>query len=173
MTVSMIRKNQITPPEILPVVGSMEQATAACGMPVSMLKRAKRDGCPAFKPSNRIHLGELLRWFFAQTTQDMGDEQPPDGLATWRDALNRAQTKREEIRLAKDKGQVVEFDEARRQASEAAASYFAELDRMCRELPPILKGLDEIGVFKKLEQRREEIREQLNRAFDAVGEQSK
>ena len=135
----------------------------------SLLKKAKKAGCPGFEAGGRVRLGEVLRWWFKQTAIESGDEQPPDGLATWRDALNRAQTKREEIRLAKDKGQVVEFDEARRQAAEAAALYFAELDRMCRELPPILKGLDEVGVFKKLEQRREEIREQLNRAFEAVG----
>jgi len=159
--------------DLLPVVSSMEQATACCGMTGAMLRKAKKAGCPAFEPANRIRLSVLLKWFFAQAIEESGDEAPPDGLATWRDALNRAQTKREEIRLAKDKGQVVEFDEARRQASEAAALYFAELDRMCRELPPILKGLDEIGVFKKLEQRREEIRETLNRAFDAVGEQTK
>ena len=138
-----------------------------------MIKHAKRKGCKAFLSGGRIDSGILIPFLFKEMTVESGDEQPPDGLATWRDALNRAQTKREEIRLAKDKGQVVEFDEARRQASEAAALYFAELDRMCRELPPILKGLDEIHVFKKLEQRREEIREQLNRAFDAVGEQTK
>ena len=149
----------------------MEQATACCGMPVYMLKKAKKSGCPGFESGGRIRLGEVLKWWFENCTAESGDEAPPDGLATWRDALNRAQTKREEIRLAKDRGQVVEFDEARRQASEAAAHYFSELDRMCRELPPVLKGLDEISIFKKLEQRREEIRETLNRAFDAVGKQ--
>jgi hypothetical protein len=113
-----------------------------------------------------------LRWWFAQAIEESGEDMPPDGLSSWRDALNRAQTKREEIRLAKDRGQVVEFDEAKRQAAEAAAVYFAELDRMCRELPPVLKGLDEIGVFNKLEARREEIRETLNRAFEAVGSQA-
>jgi hypothetical protein len=167
----MTRKKQIAHiSDLLPVLSSMAQATACCGISASEMKLAKAAGCPAFEPANRIRLSVLLKWHFANSSKQ-DDEQPPDGLATWRDALNRAQTKREEIRLAKDKGQVVEFDEARRQASEAAALYFAELDRMCRELPPIVKGLDEIGVFKKLEQRREEIRETLNRAFDAVGKQ--
>jgi phage terminase Nu1 subunit (DNA packaging protein) len=133
-----------------------------------MLRKAKAAGCPAFDSAGRIKLGVLLRWFFSQSA-DTEAEQPPDGLATWRDALNRVQTKREEIRLAKDRGQVVEFDEARRQASEAAALYFAELDRMCRELPPVLKGLGEVAIFEKLESRREEIRAQLNAAFAAVG----
>lgn len=138
-----------------------------------MLKLAKREGCEAFLTGGRIDSAILIPYLFANLTKDSGDEQPPDGLATWRDALNRAQTKREEIRLAKDKGQVVDVEEAQRLAAEAASLFFAELDRMCRELPPILKGLDEIGVFQKLEQRREEIREGLTRAFDAVGEQTK
>jgi hypothetical protein len=74
---------------------------------------------------------------------------------------------------AKAAGDMVSFQECRRQASEAAATYFAEWERGCRELPPILKGMDEISIFKKLTQRLEEIRETLNRAFDAVGEKTK
>lgn len=74
---------------------------------------------------------------------------------------------------AKAAGDMVSFQECRRQASEAAALYFDLWDSACRELSPILKGLDEISIYKKLCQRREEIRETLNRAFDAVGEQTK
>ena len=94
-------------------------------------------------------------------------------IAVERLAILRETKAKMEMENAQRRGETVAYGEARRQASEAAALYFAELDRMCRELPPIIKGLDEIGVFRKLEQRREEIRETLNRAFDAVGEQSK
>lgn len=152
----------------MPTSPTMAAAHAATGMPLSVIRKAKAAGCPAFDSAGRIKLGVLSRWFWSQSTETEAD-QPPDGLATWRDALNRVQTKREEIRLEKDRGQVVDFDEARRQASEAAALYFAELDRLVMECPPVLKGCDEVTIHKKLSERREEIRTQLNSAFDAIG----
>ncbi len=44
---------------------SMQQCASAMKIPLNVLKKAKRDGCPAFK-SNRVFVGEFLEWFFAQ-----------------------------------------------------------------------------------------------------------
>ena len=171
MTSLMSLKNQSAQDKsvgLMDVAESMPQASASWGIPLAILKSAKKSGCPAFLSGNRIRLATFIRWYFENLAPTNGEE-PPEGMANWREALNRVQTKREEIRLAKDRGEVVDFNEARRQASEAAALYFAALERVCREMPPALKGLDEISILKKLEARVEEVRNELNKAFEEVG----
>jgi hypothetical protein len=49
--------------ETLPVYDSLEQCAGATGIPIGVLKSAKRKGSTAFR-SNRVHLEALLRFLF-------------------------------------------------------------------------------------------------------------
>lgn len=52
-------------PDNLPTYDSLGHCAAATGIPLGKLKRAKRQGCPAFH-SGRVSLAPLLRHLFAQ-----------------------------------------------------------------------------------------------------------
>ena len=70
---------------------------------------------------------------------------------------------------AKAAGEMVSFQDCRRQAAEAAQKYFDCLDAQAQELPPMLAGLDPVAIHKKLCERREQIRTELNEYFDKIG----
>lgn len=135
-------------------------------MPVSLMKALKEDGCQAFDAANRVKLGVLMRFFFDQYWDEK--EKPPDGLATWREALNRVQTHRQEILLAKDKGTVLDLPEAERRAAEGEAYYFSELDRMIREMPTALCGLSANQIHAKILQFVTELKARSREKFQAV-----
>ena len=44
------------------VVESLKAAAARTGETLATIKAAKAEGCPAFKPGNRIHIAELVAW---------------------------------------------------------------------------------------------------------------
>ena len=69
----------------------------------------------------------------------------------------------------KDRGELVSFQECRSQAGEAAYAFFDALDLMTMEMPPVLVGLDHIAIHRKLCERREKIRNDLNEKFDRIG----
>src|ERR1041384_5955847 len=91
--------------EAMPMANSMLQVKAWTAMPVELIKSLKQEGCQAFESGGRVRTGPLLRFFFEQYWDEV--EKPPDGLATWREALNRVQTHRQEILLDKDKGKTL------------------------------------------------------------------
>jgi len=71
-------KKQKSKTAIDPIVtyATMSACAGSTGIPLRMIKAAKRAGCPdAFHSSGRVHLGPLLHWFFR------GDVLPEDGLS--------------------------------------------------------------------------------------------
>ncbi|MCL4181415.1 MAG: hypothetical protein KJ072_27210 [Verrucomicrobia bacterium] len=78
------------------VYESFEECSAAVGIPVKVLKRAKRKGCPALR-YNRVHLPAFIRWHYQSQ-----DQRPVDGEAARaeREALQSEKLKLE-LRLAK------------------------------------------------------------------------
>jgi hypothetical protein len=116
----------------LPVYDSIDQCSAATGIPRGAIKLAKRKGCKAFK-SNRIYLCDLLPWLFSN-----------DGAAVpWSDVFQEWRAKREKLRHDKDAGILInEEDSAEwflRFAKEAAGIYHQKL---INEMPSAVAGLD-------------------------------
>jgi hypothetical protein len=158
------RTSKPLPSDQLPTASSMRHVEALTGMPLTLIRAMKEAGCAAFDMSNRVRLSILLKFFFQQYF-DAADEKPPDGLATWREALNRVQTHRQEILLAKDKGTVLDLPEAERRAAEAEAYYGSELDRLMREMPPALCGLSARQIHGVLEKFIDELRLRSQKKF--------
>jgi hypothetical protein len=165
----MKQTNKTPKKSILPTLESMPQVHAVTGMPLGIIREAKKSGCAAFITGNRIALEPLLKWFFSEF--DDAADRPPDGLHSWREALNRAQTKREELRLERERGELMSADEACRQAAAAMGLTFSELDRISRECPPALQGLDAVGVHKRLSAEIARMRETLREKFDEIGKE--
>lgn len=153
---------------MLPIANSMLQVQAWTGMPIELIKSLKSEGCEAFESGGRVRLGILLRFFFESYWDEV--EKPPDGLATWREALNRVQTHRQEILLDRDKGKVLDAQEAEARAAEAEAYYFSELDRALRELPTGLCGMTANQIADKLGQFFADLKTRSREKFKAVAQ---
>ena len=80
---------------------------------------------------------------------------------------NRARMERDNRVAA---GEMMLTADARRQASEAMAATFGELERRDRELPPALAGLSAVEIFKRMNADTESIRKTLKSKFDGVAE---
>lgn len=144
---------------MLPIYDSMIACEAAVGIPVSVQRQAKKGGCDAFR-SNRVDLARLIRWLFKGGTDDDVD---------WGQELKKVQTKRERIKLSKDEGSVMATDEVREGIQRGVGLMFGELDRVfCSELPPALKGLDELAIRTRCQGEIERIKETLRDKFNTV-----
>lgn len=147
---------------------SLQQCSADTGIPMAILKAAKLKGF--FKHHRCRVTGPLLKWIFTECNGN--SDQPPNGMR-WPDVLAREKAKREEIRRKKDEGSVIDFTEARRQSGEAEAFYFAEIDRLERELPPLLVGRTGPEISSDLKRSLEELRRASREKFNAVGGKTK
>jgi hypothetical protein len=56
------------------------------------------------------------------------------------------------------------------QAAEAGAMVMSELERLAREIPPAISGLDSISIAKRLNAEVEQIRKTLKEKFNAIGQ---
>jgi hypothetical protein len=123
----------------LPIFESQGECAGQTGIPLPLIRKARREGCPAFIAGNRIDLGALLKWIFT--------DEDEAGAINWSEKLDEFRAKREEIKLAIDKELALDADETETAVKSATALLFAELDRLfITELPPALKGLDERAI---------------------------
>ena len=79
----------------------MAACAGATGIPLAVLRQAKRAGCPAFDQASRVHLGSLLVWLFA-------DENAGTGI-DWHGRWKRAQALGMEQRVAKERGELFDL----------------------------------------------------------------
>jgi hypothetical protein len=93
----------------------------------------------------------------------------PDGFSSWREVLESEKAKREAIKRQQDEGSMMVTADAERQAAEAGAHFFNELERRDRELPPALAGLSAIEINKRMSSDTESIRRTLKQKFEAIG----
>lgn len=148
--------------ETLPVYGSMAACASATGIPMVILKRSKKSGCPAFR-ATRVHLSELLPWLFAQ-----GDDA---AVGNWADALVEAKAKRERLKLEREKGEAISRDLVKSAVQCGVSAVFAGLDkRFVNELPPVLKGLDEIAIRDRVRTSIEKLKADLRVEFARIEE---
>jgi hypothetical protein len=123
-----------------PIYSSQQACHAATGTPLRILRSTAKSGCPAFR-HGRIYFGEWLKWFWSQ---DAGE------LENWGDRLKRAQALREEGKLEQDRKAVVDRDFVEQMMQRVISKLFARLDRVFAcELPPVLKGRDELAIRER------------------------
>lgn len=139
------------------VFDSQQQAAAATGIPIEALKRSKRAGCPAFK-SNRIYLRPLLVWIFAKPDTAKAE--------TWKAVDEEYTARLKQHNYERKTERVVERGEAIECIRAGMATVFSELDRLfLNELPPALKGLDEIQIRQRAQAEIERLRVTLKDKF--------
>jgi hypothetical protein len=143
---------------------SMQQVKALTGMPNALIKAMKEAGCTAFNSGGRVNISELLRFFFESYND--GDEKPPDGLATWREALNRSQTKRSDLELAKETGIVLTKEEITKTVQEFCGIFFGSLKRLRQEAPRDFEMRPKDYIAKGMDEKLEQLTEQAKRSVD-------
>jgi hypothetical protein len=79
----------------------MASCSSATGIPLTLLRQAKRAGCSAFDQANRVHLFILLPWIFAQ-------DRNASGNIDWHQRWKRAQAETAETNLATRRGELIE-----------------------------------------------------------------
>jgi hypothetical protein len=143
----------------LPIYDNMSACAASTGLPLSIIRQAKKGGCPAFR-SNRVVLAKLLKWLFSNNGEDQN----------WGDRLKKAQALREELRLEKDKGESLNKAEAQFAISKAMNALFDGLDRFANvEGPPDLKGMEEAACQKIILRAIEKLKEDFLAQLKEIG----
>jgi hypothetical protein len=126
----------------MPIFDTLQQCAAATGVPLGALKMAKSSGSEAFR-HGRVNFGEFIRWFFAQGTDD-------DNI-DWVKENKRLDALIKRIRLDELKKRVIDFAEVNRFLQQLVGGcFFAELERMSQEFPPVLKGRDETEIQTRI-----------------------
>lgn len=129
------------PMDDLPLFVNMNACAEATGIPLAVLKSAKREGCPAFRYS-RINLKEFLQWWFARD---------PEGGIDWTKRSKRAEALTRELKLEESRDHVCDVAIGTRFLNALVHQcFFGELDRYKHEFPVVLKAKDEVAIFEEI-----------------------
>lgn len=135
--------------QTLPVYDSMHSCSAATNIPLTVLKRLKKSGCPAFR-ATRVYLGELLQWLFNQGEDSEG--------GNWAEALLEAKAKRERLKLENEKGILIRRDLVVAAFGRIASRIASIRTTSESQDPPRIVGKD-----------LHEVRAEVRKIWDAVG----
>jgi len=133
--------------------GSMAQAASSCGIPLAILRKAKREGCPAFK-RDRVDIGDFIVWFFNQ--DNIG------GNEDWASRHKAAAAMTLEAKLEEIRDETCHVSLGRRFINDLVGTlFFGQLERLANEFPATLKGKTEIEINKECIEQIETIKRSL------------
>jgi hypothetical protein len=145
----------------MPIYDSMNQASAATGLPLQWFKEGKKAGCDAFR-SNRVDLAKFLKW--------LGSKEGDESGINWNERLAMFKAKREEHKFKEDQKRVILKSTVRQGVSAGGSYFFTQLDRVRSEAPGGLKGKDERGIDDWMGRQINHIKTNLAEKFAAIGE---
>jgi hypothetical protein len=155
----------------LPVYTSMGQAAASTGIPLMVLKRAKDEGCSAFRFS-RIELGKLLPWLFRERQTELPLESAE--MKSARSQVDEWTAKIKKLDYEERVGLMVAKDDVRHGLAAIVPAFFEDLDRVFRnEMPPKLVGLRELEIRAKCAEKVEQFKASLHISFAKLLELTK
>lgn len=127
-------------------------------IPLHIVKDAcKNPKCSAFR-NGRVHTVEMLQFIFTLKASEIGID--------WKKDREESQAKRERIRLAEDEGRMADKSTIQFGLNKIESTFFSALDRICKiELPPALKGLDELAIQKLLLAKAGVLKEEMREGF--------
>lgn len=107
---------------------SLSACSGATGIPVAVLKKAKRSGCPAFE-NTRVAFVPLLTWLF----QKAGDE-----TVDWPAKFREFQARREELKYEREAEALIAVTDVREMDAAAVTAWSLARVRLEQEWPPRL-----------------------------------
>jgi hypothetical protein len=121
----------------------MGAAASGLGVAAAVLKAAKKAGCIAFRAS-RVHRQEIRDWLAIHPSGAPAASVNGNHVD---DRLKEAKADREEIKLQRERGELLDRRGVQEAIRGCVAKLVSVLDReFGSELPPILKGLDERSI---------------------------
>jgi len=116
-------------------------------------------------------LTDVSAWTAFLAAHGRDGSAPPDvrrKIAEARLAILNETQKRLERENQIASAKVMPVEDAQRQATEAVHYYFGELDRLLRELPPAVAGMDAMAVHFKLKKSLTDLRDAAEKRFEIV-----
>ena len=142
----------------IPMFSSMSHCSEGTGIPMAVLKAARREGCTAFS-FGRIDLAEFTRWWFAKDQENAID---------WTKRNKRAEALTRELKLQNERDQVVDVPLTTRFVQNLVGNiFFGELDRLAHECPSTLKAKTEVQIFEECEKQITAIKRALRDSLDS------
>src|ERR1035437_4082370 len=145
---------------------SIAEAARVTGISRTSLTAYKRDGCQAFKSNGRVNLAELDAWAEVHGKKSARDT---DAIKAERLRILRATALRLERENLLADGMFVEKAAVKRGLAQAAAELFDTMEQVfLNEMPPILKGCDEMMIATELRRAINTFRERLKARYAAL-----
>jgi hypothetical protein len=146
-----------------PVFESIRQAAGALHYSEAEIKLCKNTGSKAFISGGRVDSGILI--------PDLNDllhkaSELPKGFTSWKEFGESRRAQLADVDLKKAKNLVMETADAKMQNGAAWGFIFAELERLCLEMPPALAGRPAGEIFERLVQFRELMRKTAKDKFE-------
>ncbi len=155
-------REQVENPTVRDVYPSFEACAEATGIPVALLKQAKRQGCPALS-GNRVEMGPFLRWWYAKGKEQVADYE--------RERAEQMVLQNTKLRMAlrRLKRELVPAEEAHRLDAELGGAIRKVLTRLHRAAPS-LDGRTLEVIEARLEEQEQEILAQLQILEDQLAD---
>jgi len=149
-------------PAVRDLYSSFEACAAGTGIPVGLLQRAKRQGCPALS-GNQVQMGPFLRWWYATGKEQMADYE--------RERAERIVLQNTKLRmtLRRLKRELVPAEDVHRLGAELGAAIRKVLTRLHRAAPS-LEGRKADVIEARLKEQEEEILAQLQILEDRLAD---
>ena len=137
------------------------------GYSLALIKAVRETsaGAEAFK-ENDIWLLKFVR--AANLLLNTANELPK-GFATWKEFREMNEARISEVNRKKAQGLLMATADGKRQAGDAMAMTFSELDRRDRELPPALAGRNAVEISERMISDTKSIKKNLAVKFQEIG----
>lgn len=143
-----------------PIYDTLGQCGAMAGVPLSILKEAKRLGCPAFR-HGRIHFGEFIPWLFTTMMTDSS--------VNWSEESKKLDVLLKRVDLAEKEERVIDRNTVADGIAKAVGVMFGDLDRVfTSELPTRGKGMNELALRKLALGEIEKIKDSMRRKLELI-----
>ena len=140
-------------PTLRDVYPSFESCAAGTGIPLELLKRAKRQGCPALR-RNQVQLGPFLRWWYTSGEKATINY---DGERAEQMVLQNTKLR---LALRRLKRELVPAEDVHRLGAELGGAIRKVLTRLLRAAPS-LEGCMADVIEARLREQEEEVLAQL------------
>lgn len=152
-------KRKLYPP-IPSLFDSMEHCEAVTGIPKSVISAAKKNGSLAVSSNGRVDLKLLLFDIFNR--QEDGKEAGED----WGTLGKKWIAKIAEEKYKEKVGSVISRDAVSGCAVEIMALFVGHFRRQTNQLPPDLKGRDEIEIKERLEREAKDVEDKIRKTLE-------
>jgi hypothetical protein len=148
-----------------PNFDSMAHCSSVAGIPMQILKRAKKGGCHGFDDHGRVNLFIVLKWIFENP--EYGENEV--GL-DWGEQYKKFRALTQEVEYNKVKLRTIDRGIVQNVAKQVMTLIFNNLRKFAHEMPPLLKGRTEQEIKVKIEEGADVIEQKVREGIERLRE---